>query len=263
MQLLAANPGIELVSLVQNSSLATFDYEIPLNAAGPITIVVAGYGDSGYVAMDSIRINALIDASLDSITFMPDTMYLFQMERSLFSVTGHFDDGVDRELGWHPDMMYSSSDTAIATFVEPGIVEGIGAGTTTAIATFQGETAEAQIIVSSVRIPTGVDGGLNYNDEKKRMHGLFELDQNFPNPFNAVTTIKYSLYSTSKVELIIYNVMGQKVATLIDGMQCAGTYRVVWNGKNDYGRSVCSGMYLCRLAAGDKMKETMKIILLR
>lgn len=76
----------------------------------------------------------------------------------------------------------------------------------------------------------------------------FELDQNYPNPFNPATTIGYTIASQSDVELSIYNVMGQKVTTLVNESKSPGSYNVQWNAE---GRS--SGIYYYQLRAGEKV----------
>jgi hypothetical protein len=78
---------------------------------------------------------------------------------------------------------------------------------------------------------------------------------NYPNPFgrlpfNAQTSIEYTLPLTSSVQLIIYNVFGQLVRRLSQGRQAAGHYRVVWDGKDAQGKTVPSGIYYCHLKAG-------------
>ncbi len=72
----------------------------------------------------------------------------------------------------------------------------------------------------------------------------FKIYQNYPNPFNPTTTIKYQLPDAGNVKLIIYNITGEKVATLIDNFQQAGSHIVSWDGKNNYGQNVSSGVYL-------------------
>jgi len=96
----------------------------------------------------------------------------------------------------------------------------------------------------------------------------FELSQNYPNPFNPTTTIKYSLSSvgdgaeTLPTTLRIYNVLGEVVRTLVDEPRSPGIYYQVWDGKDDQGKEVASGIYFYRLKAG-KFSETKKMVLLK
>ncbi len=78
-----------------------------------------------------------------------------------------------------------------------------------------------------------------------------ELAQNFPNPFNAATTIGYSLSRREKVRLVIYTLPGQQVAVLIDEDRPAGHYQITWRGCDAAGRILPSGVYLCRMEAGE------------
>lgn len=77
----------------------------------------------------------------------------------------------------------------------------------------------------------------------------FVLQQNYPNPFNPSTSITYSLARAANVQLSIYNLLGQKVATLVNGRRNAGSYTVQWDGKDQFGRAVASGVYVYRLEA--------------
>jgi len=98
---------------------------------------------------------------------------------------------------------------------------------------------------------------------------LFTLMQNYPNPFNPSTTIRYELPVLSKVTITIYNVLGQKVRTLVDGVQNAGPQFQVWNSKSDLGSSVASGVYFYRIEAtglsgkAGALSVTKKMVLLR
>ncbi len=83
----------------------------------------------------------------------------------------------------------------------------------------------------------------------------FSLEQNMPNPFNPVTTIHYFIPSRSFVELSIYNISGQLVRTLMSDMQTQGYHSVLWNGRNDAGTRVSSGVYIYRLKAGDLIQS--------
>jgi hypothetical protein len=77
------------------------------------------------------------------------------------------------------------------------------------------------------------------------------LEGNYPNPFNPSTTIRYALSTDGPVSIRVYNMLGQEVATLVDGFQKAGEQSVVWNGVNNFGQSVASGLYIYRLQAGN------------
>jgi hypothetical protein len=90
----------------------------------------------------------------------------------------------------------------------------------------------------------------------------FELSQNYPNPFNPSTTIRFALPRETEVELKIYNVSGQEVATLVQEKLAAGTYTVQWNGKTSTGQPAASGMYLYRLRSENKV-VSKKLLLLR
>ena len=83
----------------------------------------------------------------------------------------------------------------------------------------------------------------------------FELSQNYPNPFNPVTTIEYSLPERSHVTIEVYNIIGQKIRTLVDREESAGSYTVSWNGTNSADVSVSTGVYLYRFQAGDLCRD--------
>ena len=91
----------------------------------------------------------------------------------------------------------------------------------------------------------------------------FALHQNFPNPFNPDTTIKYDLSESADVTLQIYNVLGQVVRTLVASeAQNAGRYQIRWNGMDDRGVSVSSGIYFYRISAGE-FQNVRKLMLLK
>ena len=92
--------------------------------------------------------------------------------------------------------------------------------------------------------------------------GGVSLVQNCPNPFNSSTTIRFSLPQLEMVGLTIYNLAGQEVVTLAQGQREAGTHTLRWDGRDDGGRELASGVYLYRLRAGQQV-ETRKLLLLR
>ena len=92
--------------------------------------------------------------------------------------------------------------------------------------------------------------------------GKFALHPNYPNPFNPATLITYDLPAESDIQLVIYDLMGRKVKTLINDVESAGRKTAVWYAKDDFGNPVSAGVYLYRLHGGDKT-FTRKMILMK
>lgn len=102
----------------------------------------------------------------------------------------------------------------------------------------------------------------NVTEEKKSIPVEFALSQNYPNPFNPETQIEYALPSNSYVKLNIYNVLGQKVKTLVDEKMSAGYHSALWDGKDDKGDDVSSGIYFYKLQT-DKFDQVKKMLLVK
>lgn len=107
-----------------------------------------------------------------------------------------------------------------------------------------------------------------------RIHYVLELEpgpetlallQNYPNPFTGQTTITYTIpkqrTSGLPMRLIIYDALGRRIQTLVDDRRFPGEFTVVWDGRNDQGRQLASGMYFCRLVAG-RFQDTIPMVLL-
>ena len=90
----------------------------------------------------------------------------------------------------------------------------------------------------------------------------FEVTQNYPNPFNPSTVIEYSIPNAEFVTVRIYNMLGQEIATLLNEEVTAGTYKLQWNGHDNYGNKVSTGSYIYRVVAGNNV-ATKKMILLK
>ncbi len=91
----------------------------------------------------------------------------------------------------------------------------------------------------------------------------FSLSSNYPNPFNPETAISYQLPANSRVNLTVYNLNGQMVRRLVNENQSAGSYTVKWDGRDDHGVPVSSGVYFYRLTTGSGFVATRKMVLLR
>jgi hypothetical protein len=90
----------------------------------------------------------------------------------------------------------------------------------------------------------------------------FDLAQNYPNPFNPSTTVKYQVPASVAVEVTVYNVLGERVVTLVNEMQQAGYYTVEWNGRDARNHTAPSGLYFCTMRAGD-FSSVKKMMLMK
>jgi hypothetical protein len=108
-----------------------------------------------------------------------------------------------------------------------------------------------QFLASAPDVPTAARPG-----------AVTALGTNYPNPFNPRTTIAFSLARRGVVSLAVYDVAGRRVRTLVDGSRDAGPHTVAWDGRNDAGVSVASGVYFCKLVAGE-FSDTRKLVLLK
>ncbi len=102
----------------------------------------------------------------------------------------------------------------------------------------------------------------NVNNEDNNVPNFVQLQDNYPNPFNPETTICYNLAKDQQVTLVIYNIKGQKVKTLVNNHQDAGNHNIVWSARDDNNKSVASGIYFYQLRSEDYV-STNKMILLK
>ncbi len=95
--------------------------------------------------------------------------------------------------------------------------------------------------------PSGVD------DDEGNIPVAFRVEQNFPNPFNPSTTIRFALPSAAHTRVVIFDLAGRKVKTLVDGMLTAQNHEAVWTGKDEGGRAVSAGVYFYRVSSGEHL----------
>ena len=100
------------------------------------------------------------------------------------------------------------------------------------------------------------------NDEINQLPHAFNLYNNYPNPFNPVTTLRYDLPEDALVNITIYDIMGRIVRTLINSQQNAGFKSIQWNATNDAGSPLSAGLYLYKIQA-DNLVQTRKMVLLK
>jgi len=106
--------------------------------------------------------------------------------------------------------------------------------------------------------------GVTHVDEfsQQNIRICLQLFPNYPNPFNPLTNISYFLPVDAEVKLIIYNLRGEKVKELVNGLQTKGKKKIVWDGKDSQGKKVASGIYFCKLQTS-KGSETIRMVLLK
>jgi hypothetical protein len=120
----------------------------------------------------------------------------------------------------------------------------------------QGETRLLKVIVGTERYAQKNNEGIPLRNYKT------ELRSNYPNPFEKTTTLEYTLAEERSVRIEIYNVLGQRVRTLVEERKSAGLHRVQWEGRNEYGTRVGSGVYFYRIEAGD-FTNSKKMVIVR
>jgi hypothetical protein len=170
--------------------------------------------------------------------------------------------GYDPEDGTLPDsvFVFSSNINGLLGKGSPLYVNRISNGTHTI--TVRATDKAGNVALDSIRlfvVTTGVER------DKNTLPNTFALSQNYPNPFNPTTTIQFDVPMSSDISIIIYNILGQQVKELVHDRLEAGRYSVVWDGRNQSGVSVSSGMYFVhmRVAGGQPFVATKKLVLMK
>jgi hypothetical protein len=120
----------------------------------------------------------------------------------------------------------------------------------------------------SVVLPGGARSGLVIEMSGAEVPASYALEQNYPNPFNPTTTIRYALPVDARLTVTVFDVLGRKIATLVDDVQAAGVKSVEWSGRNGAGAQVASGVYFYRIdatpvAGGEAFTSMRKMMLLK
>ena len=160
-----------------------------------------------------------------------------------------------------PDIHFDQTGNLYGTKRGTGdVYDFISIDKTTGAGTVIGSTGFVAVVGLATRLSPPL--AIWESDESWEIPVTTSLVDNYPNPFNPSTTISYALSEHAQVTLKVYNMLGQVVATLVDESQTAGYKSVVWNGRNDSGAALGSGMYLYRMTAG-KFVTTKKMLLLK
>ena len=218
-----------------------------------------------YVEGKSLDINNLPYESDNAISFPLDVMYLNVNDNSEFvtqeeTVTMTWD---LNELPFHIAMSLTDNNTG-----EVFDVAQVGEITFTTVAkgSFSSSGNEAVLVypqLGNSHFTVNISySEMGTDNEEHTMPIQYALHQNYPNPFNPITTLRYDIPEDSYVTIIIYDMLGRQVKTIINQTQDAGFKTIQWNATNDYGKPVSAGIYLYQIQAGE-YNSTKKMVLLK
>jgi hypothetical protein len=223
-----------------------------------VTFIATEIGDSALADTEQTDIT-VGDVNLPpDLTDQPDTT-IAEEEYLTFTLEASDPDGDSIRFS-SPDLPGGATLDSVAGLFEwtPDPLQS-GLYTVTFIATDYGEPALADTEDTDITVTdaVGVAGG----DDEARPLAQY-LAQNRPNPFGASTMISYSLRARQQVSLCVYDIRGALVRELVDEPVVAGVHRVTWDGRDGRGKQVSSGIYFCRMEAGE-FSETRRMVLLR
>ncbi|HEX2982363.1 MAG TPA: T9SS type A sorting domain-containing protein [Ignavibacteriales bacterium] len=231
-----------------------YDYILSKNYLSGFSIGKAGNtifssGEDKYPQIAYI-IRPMVFASLKAYEITQDTAYALKAAKLASWFYGKNPAGVRM---YNPDngICYDGINGAAAVNKNSGAESTIEALLT--LQAIESVPYAAQQFNSIIEIAT--DGGMNTPEN-------FALSNNYPNPFNPSTTIEYQVSRPSHISISIYNVLGENVITLINAYHNAGSYRVLWDGKNESGANVSSGIYFYKMTLENR-SLTKNMILLK
>ena len=236
---------------VTDSSSGTYTYSPTANYNGSDSFTfTASDGtllDTATVSITVIPVNDAPVANNDTIMVDHNTDYIGQISWS----------DVDGDMEFSCNLLSNPSNGTVTVSVEGSFVyspttdySGSDSFTFTVCDNSLCDTATVLITIH----PLSIDETI--------LPKRFTLHQNFPNPFNPVTTLRYDLPENGHVNITIYDMLGRQVKTLINQTQDTGYRSVIWDATNDYGKPVSAGIYLYQIQAGEYI-STKKMVLLK
>jgi hypothetical protein len=241
-----------------NKFIVLFENVYCLTGQGPYTFEVILY-DNEVIKFQYLSLQNLVNdytvgiqnyAKNDGLTIAYNTNYLHDNMAILISINSWVQASplsglIPRQSSMDLDLTFTTTDLELGDYW----------------ACLQIESNDPDETVYSVPIHMIVSNIVGVEDKVEVQIEGFYLSQNNPNPFNPTTTISYNIEQADKVELVVYNMLGQKVRTLVNRQQTAKMYRVVWDGHDDHGAQVASGIYIYRLKAGENVAINKMIFL--
>lgn len=236
-------------------------YLILMKSINNATVLPVGTAKT-FAASGDLKISKPV-AKENGIVAVPLTV---DNAKNVYTVT--FELNFDTKVAEVVGLANTPKDWLTAYSVENGVVKVVMAGVSPITASNLGEldlrmkNKEARVQISGNATINNLESRTLATMTVGQVPTNFALEQNFPNPFNPSTTIKYQIAEPTKVAISIYSIDGQLVNTLVNDAKDAGYYQVVWNGTNSYGKQVASGMYIYRIDAGNFV-STKKLMLMK
>jgi photosystem II stability/assembly factor-like uncharacterized protein len=187
----------------------------------------------------------------------------FNSEGHIFAGTGAGNWGISEE-GLCQGIYLSTNNGDSWTKISDGLPTDVSIASlaiNSAGFVFAGTYINSDMAIEGRGVYRSVGPSVDINQEHNDSPKHYELCHNYPNPFNHTTTIEYIIPQSSKVLLKIFNIYGREVRTLIDEQQMAGVKKVVWDGRDTFGKNVSSGLYIYRIEARNCVKSRKMILM--
>jgi hypothetical protein len=259
----------------------TTNWRFTPNTGSPKNVLVAGNGTT--VTLNFIGVTSVVVTRQDggSIAFgfdniaidgsLPVELVSFNARENRNSILLNWTTATEvNNYGFEIERKVAGQEQESRKFEKIGFVNGAGNSNSTKSYSFTDNALLSRAYLYRLK-QIDNDGSYEYSKEiKVVLNNLpdYSLEKNYPNPFNPSTTIKYNLPVDSRVALKIYDIMGREVKTLVNEDNSMGYKEIIWNGKNDSGELVSSGIYICRLRAlpiegGNVFEKNEKLVLMK
>jgi hypothetical protein len=272
----------DVADMIENDSVNVFDLVADVNMIYGIALpqpappspeqyasLSLNYSDMSVGSSDILTVSSEISEEVAGVQLQLNydaTAISFGAPRLADDVEGYALSSYDNGQGRLRILLYKFAPCNSGEFVQPGNVDLVEIP----ITAYKSVKADdkTRIRLTEAFMSTAVAGALTVNGIDQPLPTTFTLKQNYPNPFNPTTTIEFEVGVSDvgamqqEVSLDVFNVLGQHVAGLADGVYEAGAYRVVWNATSKDGRRVASGVYLYRLRVGGE-SMTKKMLFLK
>jgi hypothetical protein len=213
-------------------------------------------------------VDTLLLSDAEDDQSLPVQLMVFSAETNRGKVELHWTTA--SELG-NSYFMIERAEAAELEYAEIGRLDGQGNSSVETEYSFIDENVQVGMKYFYRLLSVDYTGGVHFADRAEvevLAPAKYSLSQNYPNPFNLSTTVQYELPEAADIDLVVYNILGQEVFTFASIKQTAGYYKLQWNGRNNTGSNVASGMYIFRFTArgipsGKQFNKVIKTMLVK